>query len=86
MCLRDHRCSPLTFEHQFVVEQALDRLEEEGVERQVADLLALEVAVRVLKLWPPAQAQLQLREDGVVLAQVGSVQLRADHGRCQEGG
>ena len=50
-------------QQQAVVAQALQRLQQEGVERQVADLLQLEVAAQRLQPPQAPAGRLQLRQD-----------------------
>lgn len=54
---------------ELVVHEALDGLEQEGVERQVADLLQLKLLVDRLQLLQPLGGLLQLRQHLVVLLQ-----------------
>lgn len=54
---------------ELVVHEALDGLEQEGVERQVADLLQLKLLVHRLQLLQPLGGLLQLRQHLVVLLQ-----------------
>lgn len=54
---------------ELVVHEALDGLEQEGVEGQVADLLQLELLVDRLQLLQPLGGLLQLRQHLVVLLQ-----------------
>lgn len=64
-------------QQQAVVAQALQRLQQEGVERQVADLLQLEVAAQRLQPPQAPAGRLQLRQDLVQPLEVAGERLRA---------
>ena len=70
------RTAALTLENELVVEQALCGFEEEGVEREVALLVAFEVAVHLLELATPTQRELQLVDDLILVLQVRAVHLQ----------
>ncbi len=66
---------------ELVVEDALQRPHQEGVERQVAHLLRLKVAVDLFELFVALERLFQLLQDQPVLLDVALVQLRKCHHR-----
>lgn len=65
---------------QLVVHEALDGLEQEGVEGQVAHLLQLELFVNRLQLLQPLGGLLQLRQHLVVFLEVAGELLGGEGG------
>ena len=61
---------PEALQDQLVVHEALDGLQQEGVEGQVAHLLQLKLLVHRLQLLQPLGGLLQLRQNLIVLLQV----------------
>lgn len=69
---------------ELVVHEPLDGLEQEGVERQVADLLQFKLFVNRLQFLQPLGSFFQLRQHLIVLLQVAGELLRTT--RCPESG